>query len=112
MDDDDGAADFHGKQRKNDTHASTSDPDSRRHRKAAGEAELSTWATPSWRTAMGWRWRAGDARQRHCRAPRIRRSWSRPRAKEAGVRITVGEDKADEHGRPWAHLCGIALRRM
>ena len=28
--DDDGGADFHGQQRKNDTHASTSDPDCRR----------------------------------------------------------------------------------
>jgi hypothetical protein len=39
--DDDGGADFHGQQRKNDTHASTSDPDSRLYRKAAGrEAKL------------------------------------------------------------------------
>src|ERR1700676_2674207 len=33
--DDDGGADFHGQQRKNDTHASTTDPDSRLYRKAA-----------------------------------------------------------------------------
>jgi hypothetical protein len=32
----DGGADFHGQQRKNDTHASTTDPDSRLYRKAAG----------------------------------------------------------------------------
>jgi hypothetical protein len=32
----DGGANFHGQQRKNDTHASTSDPDSRLYRKAAG----------------------------------------------------------------------------
>ena len=32
--DDDGGADFHGQQRKNDTHASTSDPDCRLYRKA------------------------------------------------------------------------------
>src|SRR6185437_2581098 len=38
---DDDGADFHGQQRKNDTHASTSDPDSRLYRKAAGrEAKL------------------------------------------------------------------------
>lgn len=37
----DGGADFHGQKRKNDTHASTSDPDSRLYRKAAGrEARL------------------------------------------------------------------------
>src|SRR6201990_815066 len=40
--DDDGGANFHGQTRKNDTHASTSDPDSRLYRKAAGrEAKLS-----------------------------------------------------------------------
>src|ERR1700736_6580127 len=39
--DEDGGANFHGQQRKNDTHASTSDPDSRLYRKAAGrEAKL------------------------------------------------------------------------
>ena len=40
--DGDGGADFHGQKRKNDTHASTTDPDSRLYRKAAGrEAKLS-----------------------------------------------------------------------
>jgi transposase len=39
--DDDDGANFHGQKRKNDTHASTSDPDSRLYRKAAGrEAKL------------------------------------------------------------------------
>src|SRR6266511_238280 len=39
--DEDGGANFHGQQRKNDTHASTSDPDCRLYRKAAGrEAKL------------------------------------------------------------------------
>src|SRR5205809_3865566 len=41
----DGGANFHGQRRKNDTHASTTDPDSRLYRKAAGrEAELSYMA--------------------------------------------------------------------
>jgi DDE family transposase len=40
--DEDDGANFHGQKRKNDTHASTSDPDSRLYRKAAGrEAKLS-----------------------------------------------------------------------
>ena len=40
--DGDGGADFHGQKRKNDTHTSTTDPDSRLYRKAAGrEAKLS-----------------------------------------------------------------------
>ena len=56
----DGGANFHGQTRKNDTHASTSDPDSRLYCKAAGrEAKLSY---------MG---RHGHARQWHRRAPRF-----------------------------------------
>src|SRR6201989_3624506 len=40
--DDDGGANFHGQKRKNDSHATTTDPDSRLYRKAAGrEAKLS-----------------------------------------------------------------------
>ena len=56
--DDDDGADFHGQKRKNDTHASTSDPNSRLYRKAAGrEAKLCyIWAMPPWRTDMVWRW--------------------------------------------------------
>jgi hypothetical protein len=39
--DDDDGANFHGQKRENDTHASTSDPDSRLYRKAVGrEAKL------------------------------------------------------------------------
>src|SRR5262245_972956 len=39
---DDDGSDFHGQRRKNDTHASTSDPDAKLYRKAAGrEARLS-----------------------------------------------------------------------
>ena len=39
--DEDGGANFHGQKRKNDTHASTTDPDCRLYRKAAGrEARL------------------------------------------------------------------------
>src|ERR1700738_4238807 len=55
--DGDGGANFHGQKRKNDTHASATDPDSRLYRKAAGrEASFAIWATPPWRTGMGWRW--------------------------------------------------------
>src|SRR6202045_1193828 len=71
--DDDGGADFHGQQRKNDTHASTSDPDSRLYRKAAGrEAKLcymghATMENRQWAGGGG----HGHARRRHCRAPRF-----------------------------------------
>ena len=59
--DDDDGANFHGQKRKNDTHASTSDPDSRLYRKAAdGRPSFAIWAMPPWRTGMSWRWPAGS----------------------------------------------------
>ena len=71
--DDDGGADFHGQQRKNDTHASTSDPDSRtlpQGRRAGSKALLHGprhHGEPPWAGGGG----HGHARQRHCRAPRF-----------------------------------------
>ena len=59
--DDDDGANFHGQKRKNDTHASTSDPDSRLYaRRPDGRPSSAIWATPPWRTGMGWRWPAGS----------------------------------------------------
>jgi len=59
--DDDDGANFHGQKRKNDTHASTSDPDSRLYRKATGRGpSFAIWAMPPWRTGMGWPWPAGS----------------------------------------------------
>jgi IS5 family transposase len=74
--DDGDGANFHGQKRKNDTHASTSDPDSRLYRKAAGrEAKL---------CYMG-----------HATAERrASEKMLKKKAKEAGHRITAGEDKA------------------
>ena len=69
--DDDDGANFHGQKRKNDTHASTSDPDSRLYRKAAGrEAKLSPdgprhHGEPAWPGGG----RQGHACQWHRRTP-------------------------------------------
>jgi hypothetical protein len=63
----DGGASFHGQQRKTDTHASVTDPDSRLYRKAVGrEAKLCYngprhHGEPAW-AGGGWH---GDARQRY-----------------------------------------------
>ena len=58
-------SDFHGQSRKNDTHQSTTDPDSRLYRKAAGrEAKLSYMGMSPWRTVTGWWWWARSARPR------------------------------------------------
>jgi len=92
--DDDDGANFHGQKRKNDTHASTSDPDSRLYRKAAGrEAKLSYMGhhgEPAW--AGGGR--DGHARHRHRRASR--------RGKDAQNQSQGG--RPPHHGR-----CGQGL---
>src|SRR5437016_12948415 len=50
--DDGDGSNFHGQRRKNDTHQSTSDPQAKLYRKAAGAKPSSAiWAMRSWRTA-------------------------------------------------------------
>src|SRR5207249_932690 len=93
--DEDGGANFHGQQRKNDTHASTSDPDSRLYRKAAGrEAKLCYMGHATWRTGTGGRWPAPSRLPPALPSAALRRSCSRPKPRRAGRRITVGKDKA------------------
>ena len=106
--DDDGGADFHGQQRKNDTHASTSDPDSRLYRKAAGrEAKLcymghATMENRHGLAVAGMVTLADGTAER--RASQI---MLKAKAKEAGGRITVGEDKAYDTADHVAHLRAI-----
>ena len=53
-----GAREFHGEKRSNETHASTTDPDARLYKKSPGHQPRSaTWDTLSWRTATVWWWR-------------------------------------------------------
>ena len=106
--DDDGGADFHGQQRKNDTHASTSDPDSQLYRKAAGrEAKLcymghATMENRHGLAVAGMVTLANGTAER--RASQI---MLKAKAKEAGGRITVGEDKAYDTADHVAHLRAI-----
>src|SRR6266700_2785018 len=74
--DEDGGANFHGQQRKNDTHASTSDPDSR---PPGGRRSSAIWATLPWRTGMGWRWPAGSRSPTGLPSAALRRGCSRPK---------------------------------
>ena len=93
--DDDGGANFHGQQRKNDTHASTTDPDCRLYRKAAGrEAKLcymghATMENRHGLAVAGMVTLANGTAER--RASEI---MLKAKAKQVGHRITVGEDKA------------------
>src|ERR1700738_317623 len=104
----DGGTDFHGQQRKNDTHASISDPDSRLYRKATGrEAKLcymghATMENRHGLAVAGMVTLANGTAER--RASQI---MLKAKAREAGCRITVGEDKAYDTADHVAHLRAI-----
>jgi transposase len=93
--DDDDGANFHGQKRKNETHASVTDPDSRLYRKAAGrEAKLCYMG----HVIMENRNRlAVDGRVTHATGTAERRASEdmlKAKVRKSGRRITVGEDKA------------------
>jgi len=93
--DKDGGANFHGQKRKNDTHASTTDPDSRLYRKAAWrEAKLAYLAHVTMENGhrlavAGMVTHATGTAEREASEKMLK-----VKAKAAGRRITVGEDKA------------------
>jgi transposase len=86
---------FHGQTRKNDTHASTTDPDAKLYRKAAGrEAKLSYMghAVMENRNALAV---GGTVTQANGTAERrASETMLKAQARRSGRRITAGEDKA------------------
>lgn len=88
-------SDFHGQKRKNDTHASTTDPDSRLYRKAAGrEAKLCYMGHVTMENRNGLVV-AGRVTQANGTAERrASEAMLKLQRKAAGHHITVGEDKA------------------
>ena len=99
--------DIHGQQRKNDTHASTSDPDCRLTARPPGETQSSgKWATRMedrhGLAVAGMVTLANGTAER--RASQI---MLKAKAKEAGGRITVGEDEAYDTADHVAHLRAI-----
>lgn len=92
---DDDGTDFHGQKRRNDTHASTTDPDSRLYRKAAGrEAKLAFIGHAAMENRNGLAV-AGQVSEANGTAERrTSESLLRKLAKAVRRRITVGEDKA------------------
>jgi len=93
--DDTDGTNFRGEQRKNDTHASVTDPESRLYRKAAGrEAKLSYMGHAVMENRHGLAV-AGRVTQADGTAERrTSEAMLKARQKAAGRRITVGEDKA------------------
>lgn len=108
--DDDDGANFHGRKRKNDTHASTSDPDSRLYRKAAGqEAKLCYMGHATMENRHGL---AVAGRVTHANGTAERRASEttlKARRKAAGRRITAGEDKASDTADHVANLRAIGV---
>ena len=91
----DGGANFHGQKRKNDTHASTSDPDSRLYRKAAGrEAKLSYMGHATMENRHGLAVAGMVTHANGTAERRASETMLKAKAKQAGRRITAGEDKA------------------
>ena len=93
-DKDDDGSNFHGQVRKNDSHASTSDPDAKLYRKAAGrEARLSymghvVMENRNGLAVAGMVSQANGTAERRASEAMLKRKAKRHR------RITVGEDKA------------------
>src|SRR5437868_5508015 len=108
--DEDGGANFHRQKRKNDTHASTTDPDSRLYRKAAGrEAKLCYIGHATMENRHGL---AVDGRVTPANGTAERRASEtmlKARRKAAGRRITAGEDKAYDAADYVAHLRAIGV---
>jgi transposase len=93
--DDDGGANFHGQKRKNDTHASTTDPDCRLYRKAAGrEAKLCYMGHATMENRHGLAVAGMVTLATGTAERRASETMLKAKVKKLGRRITVGEDKA------------------
>jgi len=88
-------ANFHGQKRKNETHASTTDPDSRLYRKAAGrEAKLCYMGHATMENRHGLAVAGLVTTANGTAERRASERMLAAKAKAAGRRITAGEDKA------------------
>ena len=100
-----GGTDFHGQSRKNDTHASTTDPDSRLYRKAAGrEAKLCYMGHVTMENRHGLAVAGMVTAANGTAERRAAEAMLKARRKAAGHRITVGEDKAYDTAE---HVAGL-----
>src|SRR6516225_49184 len=92
---DDDGANFHGQKRKNDTHASTTDPDWRLYRKAAGrEAKLCYMGHATMENRHGLAVAGMVTLATGTAERRASETMLKAKVKKLGRRITVGEDKA------------------
>ncbi|MBX3307600.1 MAG: transposase, partial [Nitrospira sp.] len=91
----DGGENFHGQKRKNDTHVSTTDPDSRLYRKAQGrEAKLCDMGHALLENRNGLAVGGRVAQANGTAERRASEALLKQKTKETGKAATVGEDKA------------------
>jgi len=106
--DEGGGANFHGQKRKNDTHASTTDPDSRLYRKAAGRAaKLSYMGHVTMENRHGLAVAGIVTLANGTAERRAAERMLKTKAREAGHRITAGADKAYDTADHVANLRAI-----
>ena len=103
-------SDFHGQTRKNDTHQSTTDPDSRLYRKAAGrEARLCYMGHVVMENRHGLAVAGLLSKATGTTERRASQAMLAIRRRLAGRRITVGEDKAYDTTDHVARLRGAGI---
>lgn len=99
--------DFHGQKRKNDTHQSTTDPDSRLYRKAAGrEAKLSYMGHATMENRHGLAVAGMVSQATGTAERRASETMLAAKSNQVGRRITAGEDKAYDTADHVANLRG------
>jgi len=101
---------FHGQKRKNDTHASTSDPDSRLYRKAAGrESKLCYMGHALMENRHGLAVGGVVTLAQGTAERRASEKRLKAKAKETGRRITAAEDKAYDTSDHIANLRSLGV---
>jgi transposase len=111
--DEDGGANFHGQKRRNDTHASTSDLDSRLYRKAAGrEAKLSYMGHAVMENRHGWRWPAWSRTPIAPPSAALRRSCSRPKPRPLATASPPAKTRPTTRPIMWPNFAPATSRRM
>lgn len=108
--DGDGGADFHGQKRKNDTHASTSDPQSRLYRKAQGrEAKLCYMGHALMENRNGLAVSGMVTQANGTAERRASEALLAQKTRETGKAATAGEDKAYDTADHVAALRDLAV---
>ena len=81
-------------------------------RPPGGKQSSVTWATPPWRTAMGWRWRAWSRSLTALPSAALRRSCSRPKPRRRAAASRWAKIRPMTRPTMWPICAPSTLRRM